>query len=59
MIGVIPRHYVFRTNNFILSAKAIADAHKQRRPVEMFFKWTKQGLKIKSVVGTSKNAVTG
>jgi len=51
------KHYVFLTNHFRLSAKTIADIYKQRRQIELFFKWTKQNLKIKSFMGTSKNAV--
>ena len=51
------KHYVFLTNNFKLSAKTIADIYKSRWQVELFFKWIKQHLKIKSFVGTSKNAV--
>lgn len=49
--------YEFLTNNFSLSAKTIADIYKQRWQVELFFKWIKQNLKIKSFLGTSKNAV--
>jgi IS4 transposase len=51
------KHYVFLTNNFKLAAKTIADVYKARWQVELFFKWIKQNLKIKSFVGTSKNAV--
>ena len=51
------KHYVLLTNNFKLSAKTIADVYKARWQVELFFKWIKQNLKIKSFVGTSKNAV--
>ena len=51
------KHYVFLTNNFKLSAKTIADIYKARWQVELFFKWIKQNLKIKSFIGTSKNAV--
>jgi putative transposase len=51
------KHYVFLTNNFQLCAKTIADIYKARWQVELFFKWIKQNLKIKSFVGTSKNAV--
>lgn len=51
------KHYIFLTNNFKLSAKTIADIYKSRWDVELFFKWIKQNLKIKSFVGTSKNAV--
>ena len=35
----------------------IADIYKTRWQVELFFKWIKQNLKIKSFVGTSKNTV--
>ena len=51
------RHYVFPTTNFALSAKTIADIYKARWQVELFFKWIKQHLKVKSFVGTSRNAV--
>jgi len=51
------KHYIFLTNNFKLSAKTIADNYKARWQVELFFKWIKQNLKIKSFIGTSKNAV--
>ncbi len=51
------KRYVFLTNNFKLSAKTIADIYKARWQVELFFKWIKQNLKIKSFVGASKNAV--
>ena len=51
------RHYVFLTTNSALSAKTVADIYKSRWQVELFFKWIKQNLKIKSFVGTSRNAV--
>lgn len=51
------KHYVFLTNNFKLAARTIADIYKARWQVELFFKWIKQNLKIKSFIGTSKNAV--
>ena len=51
------KHYVFVTNNFKLSALTIAKIYKARWQIELFFKWIKQNLKIKSFVGTSKNAV--
>ncbi len=47
----------FLTNNFKLSAQTIADIYKARWQVELFFKWIKQNLKIKSFLGTSENAV--
>ena len=48
---------VFITNNFKLAARTIADLYKSRWQIEIFFKWIKQNLKIKSFLGTSKNAV--
>jgi len=51
------KHYVFLTNNFVLSAKTIASIYKDRWQIEIFFKTIKQNLKIKSFLGTSKNAI--
>ena len=51
------RQYVFITNHFNWSAQTIADIYKQRWQVELFFKWIKQNLKIKTFLGNSKNAV--
>jgi putative transposase len=51
------QRYEFLTNNFRLSAKTIAEIYKQRWQIELFFKWIKQNLKIKSFVGHSKNAI--
>jgi len=45
------------TNKLKLSARTIADIYKSRWQVELFFKWIKQNLKIKSFIGTSKNTV--
>jgi len=47
----------FLTNNFRLAAITIAQIYKSRWQIELFFKWIKQNLKIKSFLGTSKNAV--
>lgn len=47
----------FLTNNFRLSSTTIASIYKSRWQIELFFKWIKQNLKIKSFLGTSKNAV--
>ena len=55
--AVTGKRYTFLTNNFMLSARTIADIYKARWQVELFFKWVKQNLKIKSFIGTSKNAV--
>lgn len=49
--------YQFITNNFKLAASTIAGIYKQRWQIELFFKWIKQNLKIKSFLGTSENAV--
>jgi putative transposase len=49
--------YYFITNNFRLAASTIAAIYKQRWRIELFFKWIKQNLKIKTFLGTSKNAV--
>jgi hypothetical protein len=51
------RTFVFITNNFSLEATEIAMLYKCRWKVELFFKWIKQHLKIKSFWGTSINAV--
>ena len=51
------KHYVFVTNHFDWSAKTITDIYKQRWQVELFFKWIKQNLKIKSFIGNTDNAV--
>ena len=51
------RIFLFLTNNFDLSAEEIALLYKQRWQVELFFKWIKQHLKIKSFWGTTENAV--
>ena len=51
------RTLVFLTNNFRLSATTIANIYKARWEIELFFKTIKQNLKIKSFMGTSKNAV--
>jgi len=51
------RTLVFLTNNFTLSAETIAALYKARWEIELFFKWIKQNLKVKSFYGTSPNAV--
>jgi hypothetical protein len=48
---------VFLTNNFLLPALTIADLYRARWRVELFFRWIKQHLHIKSFFGTSENAV--
>jgi len=51
------KHYVFLTNALHLAASTIAAIYKERWQIELFFKWIKQNLKIKSFLGTSRNAV--
>jgi len=48
---------VFLTNNFTLQALTITKLYKCRWQVELFFKWIKQNLRIKTFYGTSENAV--
>ena len=48
---------IFFTNNFDLPALTIAQLYKKRWDIELFFKWIKQHLRIKSFFGTSENAV--
>ncbi len=48
---------VFLTNNMELAPLTIAELYKSRWQVELFFKWTKQRLRIKSFYGNSENAV--
>jgi hypothetical protein len=48
---------VFLTNNFTIPATTVAEIYKQRWQVELFFKWIKGNLRIKSFNGTSINAV--
>ncbi len=51
------RRLKFLTNNFQLPAQLIAQIYKCRWQVELFFKWIKQHLRIKTFYGTSDNAV--
>lgn len=51
------RTFVFLTNNMTLTAQEIALLYKNRWQVELFFKWIKQHLKIKTFWGNSENAV--
>jgi hypothetical protein len=51
------KRFVFLTNNFTLPAIVIAKLYKCRWQVELFFKWIKQHLRIKSFYGTSENAL--
>jgi hypothetical protein len=51
------RTLVFLTNNFALPAQTIAALYKARWEIELFFKWIKQNLRVKTFYGTSPNAV--
>lgn len=51
------KRITFLTNNFALQPELIADLYRQRWQVELFFKWIKQHLRIKTFLGTSENAV--
>src|SRR6266481_5932827 len=48
---------IFLTNKFRLPALTIANLYRARWRVELFFRWIKQHLHIKSFFGTSENAV--
>lgn len=51
------RLFSFITNNFAHEALVITKLFKSRWQVELFFKWIKQHLRIKTFFGTSENAV--
>ncbi len=51
------KSFIFLTNNFTLPAIIVAQLYKYRWQVELFFKWIKQHLRIKSFFGTTENAV--
>jgi hypothetical protein len=51
------KQFVFLTNNFTLPALTVTELYRSRWQVELFFKWIKQHLRIKSFFGTSENAV--
>src|SRR4030043_730806 len=51
------KKFIFLTNNFSLDALTIAQLYKCRWRIEIFFKWIKQYLRIKTFFGTSINAV--
>lgn len=51
------KEYRFITNAHHLKAKEITEIYKERWQIELFFKWIKQNLKIKTFMGTSRNAV--
>jgi len=49
--------FVFITNNFEVSALDVARLYRNRWQIEVFFKWIKQNLTIKTLWGHSENAV--
>jgi len=51
------KKFIFLTNNFALPALTVAQLYKCRWQIEIFFKWIKQYLRIKTFFGTTKNAV--
>lgn len=51
------RHLAFWTNQWELAASIIAELYRQRWQVELFFRWIKQNLRLRSFYGTSPNAV--
>ena len=51
------KRLTFITNHFELEAKTVADLYKCRWQVELFFKWIKQHLRVKSFFGISETAV--
>ena len=51
------KKFIFLTNNFTLPALTIAHLYKCRWQIEIFFKWVKQYLRIKTFFGTTENAV--
>lgn len=51
------RLFTFITNNFAHEALVITQLFKSRWQIELFFKWIKQHLRIKTFYGTSENAV--
>ena len=51
------KELTFVTNAHHLEAKTIAALYKERWQIELFFKWVKGNLKIKTFLGTSRNAV--
>ena len=51
------KELTFVTNAGHLDARTIAGLYKERWQIELFFKWIKSNLKIKTFLGTSRNAV--
>lgn len=53
----LKRTFTFLTNNFELKARDVAMLYKQRWQVELFFRWIKQHLRVRSFWGNTENAV--
>ena len=53
----IKKVFQFLTNNFEMSAEEIAEVYRTRWQIELFFKWMKQHLKIKSYLSTTENGI--
>jgi hypothetical protein len=51
------KRLTFLTNNFTIDAMTVAELYRSRWKIELFFKWIKQHLRIKTFFGTSENAV--
>jgi hypothetical protein len=51
------KRFEFLSNNFVLPATTITDLYRCRWQIELFFRWIKQNLRIKSFFGVSPNAV--
>lgn len=51
------RYYTFLTNNFDLDAITVTQLYRNRWKIELFFKWIKQNLRVKTFYGNSENAV--
>lgn len=49
--------FTFLTNNFLIPAQTVTDLYRYRWQIELFFKWIKQHLRIKSFFGRTENAV--
>lgn len=51
------KHLVFLTNALELAPETVAQIYRERWKIELFFKWIKQNLKLRTFLGTSPNAV--
>jgi len=51
------KEYQFLTNSMTLDATEVAALYRERWQIELFFKWIKQNLRVKTFLGISKNAV--